>query len=169
MGALQPVVGSAIVALVALLASAAPVGDSRTAACQDPTVGTSPASHAGRTNVGERDSPRTPGERHDQPGPTVLLPGKRPLRRLGLSTWYAGRAGEAAAGPALRDALGPGWRGRRVRVEAGGRAVVVRLSDWCACGDRAGQPTLIDLSAADFRRLSPLRRGIISVAIEAAP
>lgn len=40
----------------------------------------------------------------------------------------------AAAGPALRAALGPSWRGRRVTVHSGVRSVTVVLSDWCACG-----------------------------------
>ena len=64
----------------------------------------------------------------------------------GSATWYcnpgisrctkgfpAGGA-YAAAGPALRAALGSSWRGHRVGVCNASRCVTVRLIDWCACG-----------------------------------
>ena len=38
--------------------------------------------------------------------------------------------GYAAAGPALRQAIGPGWRNSIVSVDG----VRVKLVDWCACG-----------------------------------
>ena len=57
----------------------------------------------------------------------------------------------AAAGPRLRAALGPHWRGRVVSVNG----VPVRLADWCACG--GGR--LIDLYADVSERLGLLRRG----------
>lgn len=82
---------------------------------------------------------------------------------VGLSTWYGTGpgAGDAAAGPRLRHALGSGWRGTRVRVSRGTRSVVVRLSDWCKCPNNH----VIDLSDEDFSRLAPLSRGVIRVAI----
>jgi hypothetical protein len=70
----------------------------------------------------------------------------------GISSWYRYVPGGAAAGPRLRSALGPGWRGSVVRV-CSGACVVVTLSDfmradrlidldvrsWAAiCGDPSG-------------------------------
>jgi rare lipoprotein A (peptidoglycan hydrolase) len=83
--------------------------------------------------------------------------------RTGLATWYDDGPGlYAAAGPGLR--IGD-WRGRRVSVCSDGQCVTVQLTDWCACGDRHGQPTLLDLSADAFRRLAPLSRGVIAVSV----
>lgn len=69
----------------------------------------------------------------------------------GLATWYDDGPGfYAAAGPELRHG---DWRGSRVEVCATA-CVTVTLSDWCACGDRSGRPTLLDLSADAFIRAS---------------
>lgn len=56
----------------------------------------------------------------------------------------------AAAGPALRAAIGRNWRNHLVTVRANGRAVVVRLADWCKC---PGNHT-IDLYSGPFSTLS---------------
>ncbi len=71
----------------------------------------------------------------------------------------------AAAGPLLREAFGD-WRGKVIRVRSGKHSTIVSLSDSCACGERAGLPTLIDLSPAAFRDLAPLSAGVIRVSIE---
>jgi len=87
----------------------------------------------------------------------------------GWATWYAAGPGQAAAGPALRAALGPGWRGQLVTVSVPDRKpVVVRLSDWCACADRHGRPTLIDLDRAAFASLAEPSRGVIAVTVRRA-
>jgi hypothetical protein len=94
---------------------------------------------------------------------SVLLGGK--------ATWYDDGPGHyAAAGPVLREALGgdPAFRGERVTVCSDDACVTVRLIDWCACGDRGGVPTLLDLSADAFDELAPLGRGVIPVTIELA-
>jgi len=84
----------------------------------------------------------------------------------GWATWYDDGPGlYAAAGPVLRDVLGEDWRGQRVTVCADACVRVV-LSDWCACGERHGDPTLLDLSPAAFRRLTPLSAGVVRVSIE---
>lgn len=83
---------------------------------------------------------------------TVLLGGR--------ASWYGARGNIAAAGPALRDFLGPHWRGTLVRVTAG-RSVVVRLTDWCRCP----HGRLIDLSDDAFRQLAPLSVGVLGVSI----
>ena len=101
----------------------------------------------------------------DEPAPEHLA---------GLATWYClpGRSAcssgfpasgmYAAAGPALRRALGPRWRSARVTVTAGARSVVVRLADWCACpGGR-----VLDLYGSAFSRLAPLSRGVVRVTVQ---
>lgn len=80
----------------------------------------------------------------------------------GHATWYAADGQIAAAGPLLREYIGRNWRGALVQVNSGGRSVVVRLSDWCAC--RHGR-RLIDLSDDAFSQLAPLSRGVIDVSI----
>lgn len=64
----------------------------------------------------------------------------------------------AAAGPGLR--VGD-WRGRRVQVCGSGSCIVVRLIDWCACGDGR----VIDLYSDAFRRLAPLSTGELRVKV----
>jgi rare lipoprotein A (peptidoglycan hydrolase) len=82
----------------------------------------------------------------------------------GLATWYATPGLTAAAGPLLRHGA---WRAQLVTVTAAnGNSVTVTLTDWCACGDRHGIPTLLDLSAGAFRRLAPLSRGVVAVEVE---
>jgi hypothetical protein len=90
-----------------------------------------------------------------RPGPSYSVGGK--------ATWYRYVPGQAAAGPDLRRALGKSWRGSTVQVQGpGGRVVVVRLTDWCACpGGR-----IIDLDLASFARLAPPSRGVLKVSVE---
>jgi hypothetical protein len=83
----------------------------------------------------------------------------------GPATWYdAPTARDAAAGPALRKALGRSWRDTTVEVCAGSRCIEVVLSDFCRCP--AGH--LIDLDDVAFSRLAPLSVGIIRVTITVA-
>lgn len=82
----------------------------------------------------------------------------------GVATWYDDGPGiYGAAGPALRHG---DWRGRVVQVCSNGKCLKVRLTDWCACGKRNGQSTLIDLSSGAFARLAPLSRGVIRVTVK---
>lgn len=97
---------------------------------------------------------RTPAPRHGGGAPDLR----------GLATWYRVDGLVAAAGPAVRKALGPGWRGSTVRVCAE-RCLAVRLVDWCACGPRNGRPTLLDLSDAAFAELAPLPSGVVWVRV----
>ena len=50
-------------------------------------------------------------------------------------------------------------------VTANGFSVRTQLGDWCACGDRHGVPTVIDLDVAAFRQLAPLSIGVIAVEV----
>ncbi len=84
----------------------------------------------------------------------------------GLATYYDGSPGHAAAGPTLRNTLGSDWRGSAVRVCSSRACVTTVLSDFCACGSRHGTDTLIDLDDADFAKLAPLSRGVVSVTVE---
>jgi hypothetical protein len=54
----------------------------------------------------------------------------------------------AAAGPALRAAIGPGWRGSIVYVDG----VRVKLIDWCQCYRGEPQEKLLDLYYDVFAR-----------------
>jgi len=85
----------------------------------------------------------------------------------GHATWYGTGpgSGTAAAGPALRAALGPHWRAQRVRVcrvATPVRCVVVRLRDWCSCRVPG---RLVDLAVADFSRLRALRMGTVRIRV----
>jgi len=85
----------------------------------------------------------------------------------GFATWHDACSTCAAAGPALRHALGAGWRGTVLDIGGPGNAVVrVVLTDSCACRDRHDLPTLIDLSAEAFAELAPLDWGVVAVSIE---
>ena len=81
----------------------------------------------------------------------------------GKATWYRWRYGQAAAGPALRKALGKGWRGERVKVCVAKSCVVVKLTDWCACG--SGR--VVDLDRRMFALLGNPSRGVLLVHVYA--
>lgn len=82
-----------------------------------------------------------------------------PERVRGTSTWYAYRRGHAAAGPRLRAALGPGWRGRTVYVND----VPVVLSDFMGTKDPR---KIIDLDDGTFRAVcGPLSMGVCEVEV----
>jgi hypothetical protein len=94
--------------------------------------------------------------------------GRGTIRVRGYATWYAtGPSGLfAAAGPTLRRALGPGWRGSRVLVCHSRACVEVKLIDWCACGARHGVPTVLDLSDEAFAEIARLGSGVVRVVVE---
>jgi hypothetical protein len=81
----------------------------------------------------------------------------------GWATWYD-------VGPGLYGAINPRYG------DKGGTAVVcggspfhcktIPLVDVCACGNRHGKPTLIDLSPAAFREFAPTSRGVTWVTLQ---
>ena len=82
----------------------------------------------------------------------------------GTASWFASPANVSAAGPALRAALGSGWRGTVVRVcveFSKGVCVTIVLNDWCQCLDKR----LIDLDDDAFARLAPLSQGLVEVEV----
>lgn len=146
-------------------------GDSEAGAT--PTAGASPHPRASLrpTARGPRPTARARGTARRAVAP--VHPQRAIGRRVvGAVSWYCkpGRSActrgysaagaYAAAGPRIRQLLGPAWRGRRVVVTSGGRSVVVTLVDWCACGGR-----LLDLYAGAFDDLAPLGSGLIRVAV----
>jgi hypothetical protein len=81
--------------------------------------------------------------------------GQRGASVTGQASWFRSPRGVSAAGPALRTALGPGWRGARVRVTGPAGSAWTVLGDWMAA-DR-----LIDLDDDVFPAVcGPLSRGI---------
>lgn len=93
--------------------------------------------------------------------------------RNGQTSWYTrkGIIFYAAAGPALRKALG-GYRWRQtfqIRITnpaTGGYAVAI-VADWCECSKGQKDERVIDLSPALFAALGvPLSRGVQRVEIE---
>lgn len=142
-------------ALTAVAASESP----RPALLVIPAVpkGPSPSTGVTTTTTSGTDAGRTPASR---PYGAVEAPDLR-----GRASWYSTSGSIAAAGPALRRALGPGWRGTWIRVSAGGRAVVVRLDDWCQCYRGEARERLIDLSDDDFAVLAPLPVGVLRVTV----
>lgn len=93
-----------------------------------------------------------------QPSATPT-PAPRPSIR-GLASWYAYVAGQAAAGPKLRAALGD-WRGRTVTVNG----ISVRLTDWCQCLEGQSDERIIDLDKRTFELLAPASRGLLEVSV----
>lgn len=135
----------------------------RTEAPSTPVPSSAPAPQPSG-GIGEPASYCKPGHCETPPRPAVsrgTLPGGG---ITGSATWYDWHPGEAAAGPGLRDFLGPDWRGTTVTVISPGctcRPVAVVLTDWCLCRD----DRIIDLDAGSFAQLSDLRRGIIRVQV----
>jgi len=80
--------------------------------------------------------------------------------RPGISSCTSGYPGGlyAAAGSEIR--IG-NWRGRLVNVCSGGRCVIVRLIDWCACGGSR----IIDLYSDAFRQIGSLSQGTLPVTV----
>lgn len=77
----------------------------------------------------------------------------------GIASWYRYHRGQAAAGPALRRFLGPGWRGEIVKVCRGTVCLRLMLTDWMRA-DR-----LIDLDPRDFAVFAPVSRGLVRVTV----
>jgi hypothetical protein len=94
-----------------------------------------------------------------QPAPHKIVSLPRLIE--GKSTFYDYHEGQAAAGPALRAALGRHWRGTKVRVCNGDVCIKdpIFLTDWCQCYWKTPTERLIDLDDVDFAKLAPLSKG----------
>ena len=118
--------------------------------------GTSPSPSKGRVTPSPRPT-------RMQPAATARPRAATPARHSigGKATWFRSPSGVSAAGPALRQAVGPGWRGTRVTVCAAGRCVRTVLGDWMRA-DR-----LIDLDDDIFRAVcGPLSKGVCAVMVK---
>ena len=106
--------------------------------------------------VSRRPAERDVGQaRRYRPRDSNRLTGKASWHATGRDSLYA-----AACFP-LRAALGRGWRGRRVLVAYGRKAIEVVLNDFCASRDKT-----IDLSDEAFGYFAPLSRGVVKVVVE---
>ena len=87
----------------------------------------------------------------------------RPPLATGTASWFRSPNGVSAAGPALRSALGPDWRGTRVVVTGpAGSAVTV-------VGDFMRADRLIDLDVPVFyATCGPLSLGLCHVTVTRA-
>jgi hypothetical protein len=163
--------GALLAAVLCLLSSPSAAGHAPTAfrpIPPDAWVRLSPPKATPSASIAPTVAP-TPTPR---PRPTATLPPRTSHLLIGLATWYCLPGVSAcmaihptggmyaAAGPALRAALGSHWRGRVVTV-CGSRCVRVTLADWCACG---GGHT-IDLYSDAFRQIAPLSSGVVGVVI----
>ncbi len=173
----------AAVVLVAIIAASRPSQQPASATAEMPTAevslssGTSfTAAASGKTAAARTGTPVLPGNLAtsvptQKPKPLVPLAAKasRVARGVtatghslaGSATWYRWRLGQAAAGPRLRAALGRYWRGKYVVVHANGRAVRLRLTDWCSCG----YARIIDADSRAFAVLAPLSKGVQRVSV----
>jgi hypothetical protein len=124
-----------------------------------------PDSHPGAPTAGPVPGRITPSPSVTGSGPETAERPAAAASLRGIATWFNSPAGVSAAGPDLRAALGPGWRGTTVTVCAGDRCVATVLGDWCACGPRPGGPTVIDLHADIFARLARLSRGVLPIEV----
>lgn len=85
----------------------------------------------------------------------------------GTATWYCSKSSACTRGYHPSDmvaAIDPSLgirKGTLLTVSHGGRSIVVRAVDVCACAGRR----LIDLTSGAFARLSPLSAGVIAVTI----
>lgn len=119
-----------------------------------------------RTNVVR--SERLASARRTTPTPGRAAPS---VRVRGKATWYCGAGSRCPRGHAPGELVAaidrkdtPWDKGDVVTVTYRGRSVTVRIVDVCACkGSR-----VIDLSAAAFRALAPLSRGVITVTVTGA-
>jgi len=89
----------------------------------------------------------------------------------GVATWCKPTATRCQSWgePALLGAVSTFTDGATpydVVVRHEGRSVTVTVVSFCACGDRAGKATVIDLSPAAFEQLAPLSEGVIDVEVE---
>jgi rare lipoprotein A (peptidoglycan hydrolase) len=99
--------------------------------------------------------------------PTPRAPVRRSADRgsavAGVATWYDVGSGVYAAAK-----RGIAAKGDRVVVcrEQPFHCLVIPVVDVCACGDRNGRHTLLDLSPDAFAELAPLSRGVVLIRVE---
>lgn len=175
---------AALILAASMVSPSITPGASRPGATAIPALPTVPGMEREPSRQAGAPAPSPAASDVPDPRPSDGTSPKQPAPALitGPATWYClpGRSAcssgfpasgmYAAAGPALRRAIGPRWRSARVTVTRtwtdarGGEhsaTVVVRLADWCACpGVR-----VLDLYGSAFSRLAPLSRGVLRVEV----
>jgi hypothetical protein len=139
-----------------------------------PTLAPTPIPTAEPTVGAGTTPPASPVATYNAPSasiaPTVApTPTVKPTRSpepfvVGIASWYRWHPGEAAAGPALRKALGPTWRGTVVTV-CGEHCLKVVLTDWCQCYQGTERERLIDLDRRAFAGLADPKTGLTRVVV----
>lgn len=106
-----------------------------------------------------------PDRRPSIPPPPPVRPAAGQALRGIAAVHATGRDGlYAAAGPALRAALGRHWRGMRVAVTWRGRTIRVTLNDFCRC-DTVRPWKLLDLSDEAWARLTGRPWSVVRVVV----
>ena len=137
-----------------------------------PTAGTpspaavSPVAHPSLGATGKRPGSEAQPTAKPSAAATNLVSVSREPAPRGVASWYSARPGTAAAGPALREALGPDYLGQSVRVCAGSRCIEVRIVTSCQCYRGEPGERLIDLSRSAFSRLADPSVGLVRVTVE---
>ncbi len=130
-----------------------------------------PALRGAETADGGAPQPAAPHRASDSATASPDALASMPATRSGFATWCAPTptrcqrwGGDARLGavPSFRWGDTP----YPVRVSYGGRSTIVQVVSFCACGDRHGEPTAIDISPAAFESLAPLSRGVIRVEVQ---
>lgn len=102
------------------------------------------------------------------PLPDRPSPGMRELivaaPRTGFASWYDDGAGYYGAVRSWSWGDDP-YAVQVCLADRPGTCTHVVIRDYCACGDRHGEATVIDLSPSAFRELAPLSRGIVRVTV----
>lgn len=96
------------------------------------------------------------------PSPTTSTPGTK--SRTGWATWFDDGAGYYGAVRSWRYGDDP-YAVQVCLAARPGTCTHVVVRDYCACGSRHGEATVIDLSPSAFRELAPLSRGVIRVTV----
>lgn len=98
------------------------------------------------------------------PSPQAGAIGEPLAGAAGWATWYDD-------GPGLYGAV-HSWKWgddpypvEVCRLDNAQMCVTVIVRDYCACGDRRGVPTVIDLSPAAFRKIASLHSGVVRVTV----
>lgn len=160
------VVAALIVASIARSLVEAPRGAQTTDLAPSRDLSATPGPSAGLPGVSRSQAE----SRHPAGGESTLVAGAQRFR--GLATWCAPTPDHCrgwdeqyvGAVPSFRFGDEPYAVQVCLATEPATCTHVV-VTSYCACGDRRGQPTVIDLSVPAFRELAPLSRGVIAVIV----
>lgn len=155
-----------ILAVLLLAACTAPRGQHESFERAHPTA-PAPAALGAPRDHGLDGSGGAPSSRSVAPATSGNASMTGTTSRTGYATWY-----EDPKSPSGFYAAVPSWRYGDDRyaiqvclADRPGTCTHAVVRDFCACGDRHGEPTVVDLSPSAFRELAPLSRGVIRVTV----